>query len=608
MNRVLCLFLLLFAFAAPQARADELQSLIDRHLAWRGGAAFEALKTTQTDADLKAGGLAGTTREWRDRSGRVRDEYDLGALKGSSAIADQAWQESEGVVESLPASGVTDSKRALSREFGDALRGRGGAKTTLLGTQTRDGRSWSVVRVGFGDADTYDAFLDPATGALHGWRIVEDGRERFERLDDWRMIDGVRIPFLRESTTDNASATQTVIVTKVTLNQAFPPSTYARPQGRRIASFAGGAKSTGPISFDFFNGTRIYIPAKVKGTAVKVLLDSGADFSVVDKGFADKAGIKYSGKGVASGAGGETDAYYAEALEMQIGAMTIDNRNVGVIDMSDVSRRLNIPLPFVLGEDVFNQLIVDIDFDKAEIAFHDPDGFTPPPGAVVVPVTAGEGIRSVPISVEGHAPIQVDFDIGNGGNMSLDPGFWQTNRMLEDRPHAKVMAGAVGGAREETVAVVRKVTFAGVDFENVPATFVTPGEGRHRVGSDRQPGNIGLQLLSRFRVITDYPHDRLYLVPHADVRTKAFRKDRAGLQTVIEGGQLKVFYVAPGSPAAAGGAWKAGEVITAVDGQPVTADFNGSELSRWRFGPAGRQVSFTLADGSKRTITLKDYF
>lgn len=606
MTRVLCLFLALLALAAP-ARADEAQDLIAKYFAWRGGAAYEQLTTTRTDADLKAGGLNGTTREWRERAGRTRDEYDLGPIKGSAATAAASWRESEGVVEDMPASAVRDTRRALALDFGDALRGHDGAAVKLLGNETRDGRSWSVVRVTFGDADTFDAFLDPATGALHGWRIVQDKRERFLLLDDWRMVDGVRMPFLRKETTDNEAGTQVVTARKVELNQAFGPSIFARPAERRIASFDGGAKGTGPIKFDFFNGTRIYIPATVNGHPVKVLLDSGADFSVIDKGFADEIGVKYSGRGVASGAGGETDAYYAEAVQMQIGNMRLDNRNVGVIDMSDVSRRLNIPLPFVLGEDVFNQLIVDIDFDKAEIAFHDPATFTPPPGAIVVPVSEGEGIRSVAVSVEGHEPIQVDFDLGNGGNFSVGPSFWQKHGLLDGRPQSKTMGGAVGGAREEIVAVLKTLTFAGIDFENVPTTFTTPGVGRNAVDSERQPGNIGLPVLSRFRLITDYPNDRLYLVPHKDVRTKPFRKDRSGLQTVMEGGQLKVFFVAPGSPALVGG-WKAGEVVTAIDGHPITADYNGSELSRWRYGAAGENVTLTLADGSKRTLTLKDYF
>ena len=608
MIRVLCLVLMLFAFAAPQARAGELEDLIDKHFAWRGGAAYERLQSVRLEADLKAAGLTGTTNEWRERSGRSRDEYDLGgAVKGSSAIAEDAWSEASGVVEPMPANNARDNRRLNSLEFGDALRGKGGAKASLLGTEARDGKQWRVVRVSFGDADTYDAFLDPATGALLGYRIVEDRRERFLRLDDWRMVDGVRIPFFREQTDDNPNAKATVVVRKAALNEMFDAAIYARPAARRIATFAGGAKSTGPIKFDFFNGARIYIPVTIRGRQVKVLLDSGAETTVLDKGFADAMGIKYTGKAIAQGTGGATDAWFAEDVVMQIGNMTLENRNVGVIDMADVSKRLGIPLPVVLGEDVFKQLIVDIDFDKAEIAFHDPAAFKAPAGAVAVPVIANEGgIRSVAVEVEGQAPIQVDFDLGNGSYFSLDPAFYEKHGLLENRPQSKILGGAVGGAREERIALVKSLRFAGVEFKDVPTTFTTPSK-TNQVGSERQPGNVGLSILARFRLITDYGHDRLYLVARKDTASRPFRKDRAGLQTVLEGERLKVTYASPGSPAEAAG-WKAGEEITAIDGRPVTAAYNGSELSRWRFGPAGKTVSLTLADGSTRTLTLKDYF
>src|SRR4051812_34744183 len=108
MIRVVCLFLMLFAVAAP-ARADDAHDLIARYFAWRGGPAYERLTTVRTEAELKAGGLTGTTREWRERAGRTRDEFDLGPIKGSSAVAEPAWRESAGVVESTPQSSVRDT-------------------------------------------------------------------------------------------------------------------------------------------------------------------------------------------------------------------------------------------------------------------------------------------------------------------------------------------------------------------------------------------------------------------------------------------------------------------------------------------------------------------
>jgi C-terminal processing protease CtpA/Prc len=68
-----------------------------------------------------------------------------------------------------------------------------------------------------------------------------------------------------------------------------------------------------------------------------------------------------------------------------------------------------------------------------------------------------------------------------------------------------------------------------------------------------------------------------------------------------------VLLVAPGSPAAETG-WKQGDEITAIDGQKIGPAYSGSPLSRWARGPAGSEVTLTLADGSTRKLTLADYF
>ena len=82
---------------------------------------------------------------------------------------------------------------------------------------------------------------------------------------------------------------------------------------------------------------------------------------------------------------------------------------------------------------------------------------------------------------------------------------------------------------------------------------------------------------------------------------------RAGLNTVFEGDHLRVVYVAPGSPAEAAG-WKAGEQVTAIDGKPIGAGYNGSDQSLWLYGAAGKAVTLKTADGAVRKLVLKDYF
>ncbi|WP_240358668.1 hypothetical protein [Myxococcus vastator] len=51
-----------------------------------------------------------------------------------------------------------------------------------------------------------------------------------------------------------------------------------------------------------------------------------------------------------------------------------------------------------------------------------------------------------------------------------------------------------------------------------------------------------------------------------------------------------------------------GDESTAIDGQSIGPDFAGTELSRWRYRATGKAVVLTLKDGSKRRLTLRDYY
>lgn len=591
--------------ATPTAVDPRVEKLVERYIAWRGGEAFERLRSVYLVADLDYQGMKGSTREWRERGGRARDEYDLGVVHGLSVRTPSAgWDKGEAMVSPIGRFELEDTRRLNLVEFGDALRGGSGASVEQLPDQSIDGSRLSVLRVTFGDADFYDLLIDPSSGALHGRRVRTDGKTQLTRLSDWRVVDGVRMPFLVESYRSNGKLNATVRVRSLELNRQFADSLFARPQSERTLSFAPGTHSTGPIEYNPFTGTRIYIPAKVNGRDVEVLLDSGADTTVLDKGFAQSVGRSMVGSGVATGSGGEQEAGYAKDVEISIGAMTLDLPTVAVIDLAEVSNRIAIPLPVILGKDVFLQSIVDIDPSKPTIAFHDPAAFTPPPGATLVPLEPLGSLRVVPVSVEGLPEAPMLFDLGNGGYMSLTPAFWQDRNLLAGRRSSTRSSGAIGGEQINRVATLKTIRFAGVTFTDVPAEFSAPNI---ETDSDREAGNVGMPLLRRFRMMIDFQNNRMFVIPIADRVAEPFPRDRSGLRAVQNGNRLVIRHVSEGSPAHGAG-WKEGDVIAAIDGRTIGPEFASSQLSLWAWRPAGTTVELTMADGSTRELILADYF
>lgn len=590
------------AFAALPAQADELSDLKDRYIAWRGGPAFQQATGMEAEGTGKVGDFGGPAHRWQ-AADRVRERVEFGSMTTDSFVGPAgAWTVTlSGQVETPSAAAQAAARRKALLTFDDALQGAGGARVTLGKPETLNGRALRALHVSFGDADGYDLLIDPKTGKLVAQRQLEDQRPTLIRYADWRMVEGVRMPFRETQRTADDPIGQTLVFTRIDIDPVLADATWARPAPVRIYAFDQGATRTDPLAFDFYLGSRIYIPATVNGQATHVLLDSGAEATVLDKTWARKMGIKPSASVVAVGTGGRQEAQLASGVTVRIGALELKNLTVALIDLRRVEKLIGRPLPVILGKEVFNELVVDVDFEGKTIAFHDPQVFQAPAGAVETPVVMANGIRSVPVSVEGGAPVQFDFDLGNGGPLIVYSAYWKAHGLLDDgRGKSKTLSGAVGGLREQQVATVRKLTFGGATFSDIPTVFTDDrGESAE---SNRTFGNIGLPILSRFRIYADFSHDRLFLQPTAAV-ADPFPKDLSGLRVQPGAEQAQVLMVAPGSPAEAAGI-KAGEVIVAVDGVPLKQ----AGLAALQAKPAGATLTVTTKAGKTYSLTLKAYY
>jgi predicted metalloprotease with PDZ domain len=141
-------------------------------------------------------------------------------------------------------------------------------------------------------------------------------------------------------------------------------------------------------------------------------------------------------------------------------------------------------------------------------------------------------------------------------------------------------------------------------ISHVPSVF--PSNTVRGSDSPLISGNIGLELLARFRLIVDYSHDRLYAVPNAVAESVPFAKDRLGLYLSKQGTTFVVDFVSPGSPAQAAG-FKAGERIAMIDRKAGPA-WTQAELTNLRFATKETAVVFTMESGSTRQVKAMDYF
>jgi hypothetical protein len=213
--------------AASQART--LRELVARYQDWRGGFALEELQTIHERFTTESEDARRSGQMWLARDGSSRREIatDGGRLV-EVATSDGAWRRTAGASPTDDPGGFERARRSALLMFGDALAGRGGAQVALAGAADLEDKTWSVVRISFGDADVYDALLDPQTGGLCCYQITEAGVKRTEMLGDWRLVDGVRMPFVELV---QSASEMGLRVSAIELNKPLDPALFTKPAG-----------------------------------------------------------------------------------------------------------------------------------------------------------------------------------------------------------------------------------------------------------------------------------------------------------------------------------------------------------------------------------------
>ncbi|MBK8165003.1 MAG: aspartyl protease family protein [bacterium] len=598
------------AVPARAAIAPEAAPLIERHLEWLGGRpALAALEDLTLEGTIEVAGLSGPLSIRMRRDGRQLMSVDLRVFRTTEALdGDDAWERNaSGQVEPMGAAKAASARRGLDRAFSRHLDGQD-VEVTRLADEQKEGRAWAVLRFAYDGGDLYDLLLDEGTGASEWSRDVRDGRTQWTRTLDVREEGGLRLAHRQETLDENPLQNQVVTWTTVAANRGLPDDLFRRPGAQAapsLARLAGDAAATDWIPVELYMDRWIFVEGLVNGTPTSIVLDSGAGITVLDRATSDRLGLVATGAVPAQGVGGTTTAGIVEGITLEIGGLRLGPVTAATLDLADIGRRLGRPMPVILGKEVFQALVVDVDYPNARLRFLDPDRFAGDgTGHRLEVIPGGDGHRHVKMAIEGLPEAVFALDTGQGGALTVFRRYADEHGLLEGRPTSRTKGGGVGGMIEMSTATLRSVTLAGFELRDVPTAFHRDDVGG-AFDTAKLAGNLGAGILNRFRVTFDYAHDCLWLEPGRDF-AEPMARDRLGLDVWRDGDTLVVEFVAPGSPAATAG-WQAGERISALDGAPVSADW-WRRWAEWSRAPDGAPAHFTMADGSVRSLRTAAYY
>ncbi len=333
------------------------------------------------------------------------------------------------------------------------------------------------------------------------------------------------------------------------------------------------------IPFEEYNNL-VVIPVTINNTfTVKFIVDTGVQNAILtEKVLADLLKLEYKRKISISGPGlaDSVTALISNNIKLSIpGGIVANNRSLLVLeeDYLQLKKQMGVEIYGIIGYELFSQFVVEFNYDKKEITFHNPETYK-----------SKKRFRQLPLSIERTKPyiqtqlgleqsdqynnVKLMIDSGASHGLLLDP----EEDELISIPDKFITAGlgkGLGGDIRGKVGRVQEIKLSDFTFKKVIASFPDPGVYNKNIKRGARSGTIGGELLSRLNPIYDYFNNTIYLRKSKNYR-KSFDFDMSGLQISAVGPNLSLITiddVMKDSPADRAGI-KKGDIIKKLNGTP----------------------------------------
>lgn len=356
------------------------------------------------------------------------------------------------------------------------------------------------------------------------------------------------------------------------------------------------------VPFELTPGNQLRFTMTVDGRPATAILDTGVSYSVLSRRFAERAALKVRPGGNATAIGGVVDIGWTPTATIAMGGLTRRGGGLTVATLPAIATGSADAVDLLVGRDLTGGFALDIDYAGRRFRLL-PSGRLPFRGFTAPLSISRDRLVYVSEITLGAARLRpMVVDTGDGSSLTVTAGGWANARLPGIRTTTAISFG-LAGAVTSTIGIVPTLRLGELTARNVEIR-VEPAGGFS--DSIEAAGRIGSGFLQNYRVLLDPTAGRMILspVPHADQPPV---RSTSGLLVGVARDRLKVLHVMQGGPAQAAG-WKEGDMICAIDGQTIPADYPTSPLASWSAGTPGRTVTLRMCDGTERKLTLRDFY
>ena len=369
------------------------------------------------------------------------------------------------------------------------------------------------------------------------------------------------------------------------------------------------------VPFEYENG---FIIVKIVFNNVfplKFIIDTGAEHTILTKKeITDLLQVDYQRRFVIIGADLKTElgAHLVRDIALTMGNMYLSNRSILVLeeDYFKFDEFAGIDVHGIIGADLLRRFVMQIDYRKKMITFHDPSKFNMPKGRF--DQLQAEMHRNKPyIFIDTDLPrdtsANLKYLIDTGASVALMM-YTITDPILElpDQFIRSNIGMGLGGFIEGFVGRTPGLEIGDSRLRDVITNYQDFLPTMDSSYFNQRNGLIGNQILSRYTLLIDYIRGRVFVQPRSKVN-KRFRYDRSGLSLVASGSdleQITVFTVTPDTPASEVGLQK-GDQIKSLNGIPTSLMSLQGVINRLKKRP-GKKIKMVIErDGEKFKVKFK---
>ncbi len=240
-------------------------------------------------------------------------------------------------------------------------------------------------------------------------------------------------------------------------------------------AFAGGVETTGWLDWSSPRASVPTVRAVVGGRVVTALIDSGAQYSVIDRRLFAALGVTtvFDMPMVAYGVGGGAQVGRGVVLSVQVGGLTLSGLRTAILDLGPLAAGDGLGAPLILGQDVLGALVLELDVQRRRLSLGAP-GRNLDPDLWPVDVEKRGAALTAEVSVEG-AVVRAVIDTGATSLLSVSRDAAEGAGLLDGRVARRGSSLVLGGQVEARVVEARTVTFADQLYRRVPVSIYADG-------------------------------------------------------------------------------------------------------------------------------------